>query len=109
MKSSTVLANQTARLMSDSIYQEEPVCLTFWYHMNGRNPGTLNVYVKNMGEKKGPVWTKSGDQGLAWRYAEIEIAKPEKGNKVGLSWIMDWFSDPDSTSFNCVYKRLDIM
>lgn len=83
MKSSTVVANQTARLMSDVIYQEQPVCITFWYYMHGENPGTLNVYVKNMGEKKDAVWTKFGDQGLAWRYAEIEIAKPEKRNKVG--------------------------
>ena len=83
--SSSMNINRTARLMSDPIFQEHPVCLTFWYHMHGGNPGTLNVYIKNIGEKKDAVWTTSGDKGMAWRYVDIEIAKPEKENKVDLS------------------------
>ena len=36
-----------------------PSCLKFWYNMNGRNIGTLNVYAVLSGRYQ-RIWSKSG-------------------------------------------------
>ncbi|XP_061182910.1 MAM and LDL-receptor class A domain-containing protein 1-like [Saccostrea echinata] len=43
-------------------------CLSFWYHMNGGNVGTLNV-LRNGNQ----VWTKTGTQGDQWNKAEFNV------------------------------------
>ena len=43
-------------------------CLLFYYHMYGTHVGQLNVY---LGNKK--IFSKVGDQGNAWKKAEVSI------------------------------------
>lgn len=49
-------------------------CLNFYYHMQGSNIGTLNVYAMAQNQQlSGPVWTRSIDQGYGWKEAEVTI------------------------------------
>ena len=38
-----------------------PVCISFWYDMYGRDIGTLNVYIKRKGVLGNPVWTRNSE------------------------------------------------
>ncbi|XP_073690672.1 MAM domain-containing glycosylphosphatidylinositol anchor protein 1 [Garra rufa] len=52
-----------------------PYCVSFYYHMNGKHIGTLNVLmrVKSIATVDSAVWTLSGHQGAEWRKADAEI------------------------------------
>lgn len=48
-------------------------CVTFWYHMWGKQVGRLNVFdAKKSGSEK-LQWRQSGDQGDSWNEGSIEI------------------------------------
>ncbi|XP_073238534.1 chymotrypsinogen B-like isoform X2 [Porites lutea] len=49
---------------------QQPMCLSFFYHMYGRYINRLNVY--NRGAL---VWSKVGQQGNAWKKAEVPITR----------------------------------
>ncbi|XP_020897633.1 MAM domain-containing protein 2 [Exaiptasia diaphana] len=66
---------QTAYLKSPALPPSDAHCLTFYYHMYGRDMGSLNVYIqKPKSRKKFLVFTVSGDQGDMWHYQEVAIA-----------------------------------
>lgn len=52
-------------------------CLSFTYHLDGPNVGSLNVYVA--GQK---VWSKVGDQGPAWHKTLFRIPVTQGSHKV---------------------------
>nr|XP_034302445.1 blastula protease 10-like isoform X2 [Crassostrea gigas] len=54
-----------------------PKCLKFWYHMYGSDMGTLSVL-----RNETQLWTKTGDQGDTWHWAEIDIGTSTKNFKV---------------------------
>jgi len=61
-----------ARLMSDWISAKIPLCLQFWYHMWGKDIGTLRILVKtNYSEKV--VWELYGNQGNLWRFGQTTL------------------------------------
>lgn len=47
-------------------------CLHFWYNMNGRSVGTLNVYLSQNGSML-TLWTLSGNQGTTWKSAQVSV------------------------------------
>eukprot|EP00057_Strongylocentrotus_purpuratus_P018003 XP_011672477.1 PREDICTED: MAM and LDL-receptor class A domain-containing protein 1-like [Strongylocentrotus purpuratus] len=50
-------------------------CFSFWYHMYGKDMGTLNVHLQEMQSgKRRVLWTRTGEQGNYWRLAEIEVS-----------------------------------
>ena len=49
------------------------MCLQFFYHMNGRRMGTLNVYKREGMRSDDLLWTMSGDQGTDWHETLVEI------------------------------------
>lgn len=49
------------------------MCLQFFYHMNGRRMGRLNVYKREGMRSDDLLWTMSGDQGTDWHEALIDI------------------------------------
>ncbi|KAM5259522.1 apical endosomal glycoprotein isoform 4-T4 [Hipposideros larvatus] len=49
----------------------QPSCLTFWYHLSLRNPGTLQVYVEEAERRQ--VLSISDHGGLAWRLGSVDV------------------------------------
>ncbi|KAI5763086.1 MAMDC4 [Gulo gulo luscus] len=49
----------------------QPSCLTFWYHLSLRNPGTLQVYVEEAGRQQ--VLSLSAHGGSAWRLGTVDV------------------------------------
>ncbi|KAG8518661.1 Apical endosomal glycoprotein [Galemys pyrenaicus] len=47
-------------------------CLTFWYHLSLRNPGTLQVLVEEA-EQRRQVLRISAQGGLAWRLGSVDV------------------------------------
>ncbi|XP_036095148.1 apical endosomal glycoprotein isoform X2 [Rousettus aegyptiacus] len=48
-----------------------PACLTFWYHLSARKPGTLQVHVEEAGRRQ--VLSVGGHGGLTWRLGTVEV------------------------------------
>ena len=77
------------------------MCIRFFYSMNGRRMGTLNVYKREGMRRDDLLWTMSGHQGTEWHEALVDIGgacyqvrvygdedtvqKPVK-SRLGLSW-----------------------
>ena len=60
--------------MSDLYYQSGPACnMTFWYNMNGRNVGTLNVIVKTSSVNSVVIQSITGDQGPGWKQMAVPL------------------------------------
>lgn len=59
-------------------------CWMFWYHMDGTNVGSLNIYVQELRNARShtPVWSMSGDQGKQWRHGRVSIINPHTPYKV---------------------------
>ena len=51
-------------------------CFHFWYHMNGKHLGTLNVMIESSdGSRKEWLWSLSGHQGNNWLKAVVPIRR----------------------------------
>lgn len=75
-------ANSTARIISPNInIRSSGVCLKFWYNMYGANVNRLNVYSRNGGVMS-QVWTRLGNQGLDWKYAQVHITNQGLGQQL---------------------------
>ena len=61
-----------ADLVSQTFTPTQSRCVTFWYHMNGANIGTLSVLVR-VSSNNYTVWTLSGDHGDKWIYAQAPV------------------------------------
>ena len=66
-------SGQKARFVSPNLPSSSGECLTFYYNMNGRTMGILNVYTQTSGSLGSPVWTKSGNQGSKWQVAQVTL------------------------------------
>ncbi|XP_040860535.1 apical endosomal glycoprotein [Ochotona curzoniae] len=49
----------------------QPGCLTFWYQLSPRSPGTLRVYVEEGGRRQ--VFSVSAHGGFAWRLGSVDV------------------------------------
>jgi hypothetical protein len=65
--------NSTAVLRSLYMYNADPTCFTFWYHMHGPHVNRLNVRLINGSGPSNVIWYRQGEQGLQWKQATIEI------------------------------------
>ena len=64
-----------AGLQTPVLHQAAATCqFTFWYHMHGYGIGSLTVS-SIVGQIKSKVWTISGNQGLQWKQAVIDIGR----------------------------------
>ncbi|XP_038404646.1 apical endosomal glycoprotein [Canis lupus familiaris] len=63
---------QVASLTSE-VHQPlaQPACLTFWYHLSLRNPGTLQVHVEEA--QRYQVLSISARGGFAWRLGSVDV------------------------------------
>ncbi|RDD40324.1 MAM and LDL-receptor class A domain-containing protein 2 [Trichoplax sp. H2] len=70
-------SNNSAQLYSASIPQSSgPMCLQFWYNMFGEDINVFNVYIVYSGNTNPRLlWTRRGNQGPGWKYAQIQVAQ----------------------------------
>ncbi|CAH1782824.1 unnamed protein product [Owenia fusiformis] len=68
---------QKARVMSPKYYGYGAQCFEFYFHMYGRNTGTLNVFTRGTDQVEAsepvPVWRAYGNQGDVWTKAKLDI------------------------------------
>ena len=78
------------RLISPEVNERE-ACLTFFYHMWGRDSGSLKVkFLTKGGYMDENTWERNGDQGQRWIKAEVNIP-------IGLTYQV-------KISYLCFYK-----
>nr|QNH72427.1 toxin candidate TRINITY_DN38610_c0_g1_i1 [Pachycerianthus maua] len=75
-------AGDTAQLWSYLLPPTKYSCLSFWYHMWGKNIGSLWVYVEPVGKAKWVKWYKVGNQGERWINAAVTIEMPNHYYKI---------------------------
>nr|XP_054757473.1 MAM and LDL-receptor class A domain-containing protein 1-like [Lytechinus pictus] len=79
--SSPNLQDMETRLISPLIDLTTRLCLHFWYHMFGREVGTLNVLTLRKSAKPSDigsvVWTRSGQVGDQWMAGTLVVGEPE--------------------------------
>lgn len=81
MEASNYKTGEAAILASTVIDSGEATCLQFWYHMKGRDIGSLNVYVET-NESKTLVWSRVGEQGDMWNFGQAGHKSYSKSYKV---------------------------
>lgn len=56
----------------------------FWYYMEGRGVGELNIYIQTAESHESPTkqWTRRGDQGTHWRHGRVTLFSPETNYQV---------------------------
>lgn len=69
---------------------EHGECLMFWYHMSGRDVGSLNIYVQELHSAKSQIliWSVSGDQGEQWRHGRATVISPHSPYKVCVLYML---------------------
>ena len=65
--------NKLHRLESPLFSLQQDATLSFAYHMYGSSMGTLSVEAHVDGSGWSPLWSKTGDQGDAWRDAAVVL------------------------------------
>ncbi|WAR02788.1 MLRP1-like protein, partial [Mya arenaria] len=72
--SSPRTTGQKARFFSTPNPATNGACVSFFYHMYGRQMGTLNVYAKVGGALGAPILTTSGNHGNKWLQAQVTVS-----------------------------------
>ena len=82
------------------LFVEAERCLSFRYYMFGHTVDTLNVYISGTNKSNTVAWTKSGNQGSLWKYAQFTIEKMENLKVFSL------FNKVFNRLFNCLNESL---
>jgi hypothetical protein len=48
-------------------------CFKFWFHLNGLDIGTLNVWIRQNNQLFKNIWSRSGNLGDIWRYGHVTV------------------------------------
>ena len=83
LEASEQKAREGAILASSTIGPGKPICLQFWYHMKGKDIGSLKVYIQT-NETKTLVWNTTGAQGDKWKFGQVGYKGHSKSYKVGV-------------------------
>ena len=75
--------NGAANLYSEWIERnKQRNCLDFYYLMNGRGVGVLQVYLRFQNGDTSLLWERIGDQGQEWKLGAATLPVTEKKYKV---------------------------
>ena len=74
---------EKAVLASSIIGPGKSTCVQFWYHMKGKDIGSLKVYIQT-NETKTLVWNTTGEQGDKWNFGQVGYKGDSKSYKVGV-------------------------
>ena len=72
--------------MSSIIGPGKSICVQFWYHMKGKDVGSLKVYIQTnqTNQTKTLVWNTTGEQGDKWNFGQVGYKGGSKSYKVGV-------------------------
>lgn len=59
-------------------------CMNFFYHMSGAGIGTLNVYMRIIGQSMTKLWTQTGNKGNTWYEGQLPVKSAGKSYQVEL-------------------------
>ena len=76
-------AGESAVLASSLIEAGKATCVQFWYHMKGKDIGSLNVYIQT-NESRTLVWKRTGEQGDNWNFGQVGHKGDSNSYKVSL-------------------------
>jgi len=79
-------AGESAVLASSVIEAGKATCVQFWYHMKGKDIGSLNVYIQT-NESRTLVWKRTGEQGDNWNFGQVGHKGDFESYKVRLSFL----------------------
>ena len=81
--SSPRTTGQKTRLVSEVFNQttSNGQCFLFFYHMYGRNMGSLNIYVNSSGGEK-LVWVQTIEKGKQWQNGQVNVGLVKGSYKV---------------------------
>ena len=74
-------ADETAVLTTSVTGPGKSTCVQYWYHMKGKDIGSLKVYIQT-NEKKTLVWNTTGEQGDKWNFGQVGYKGDSKSYKV---------------------------
>ena len=75
---------EKAVLATSVIGPGKSTCVQFWYHMKGKDIGSLKVYIQT-NETKTLVWNTTGEQGDNWNFGQVGYKGHSKSYKVVVS------------------------
>lgn len=86
-------ANENAKLLSPLM--RGPRCFRFFYHMYGRDIGSLDVSLQRQDVKindRVMLWRRKGEQGNRWKNASIDIGSSGGEFQVGMQSYIKHYS-----------------
>ncbi|XP_022797454.1 MAM and LDL-receptor class A domain-containing protein 1-like [Stylophora pistillata] len=76
----------TAVLTSNVVASGIASCVQFWYHMKGKDVGSLNVLIlKN--DSRMIVWSQTGQQGPDWLFGQVGYKDVSTGHKIAIEGV----------------------
>ena len=86
LEASEQKAGEGAILVSSIIGPGKSICVQFWYHMKGKDVGSLKVYIQTnqTNQTKTLVWNTTGEQGDKWNFGQVGYKGGLKSYKVGV-------------------------
>ena len=63
-------------LVSEKFGTDDVLCVQFWYHMYGKEIGSLTVH-QTTNTTKETIWSLSGDQGNLWRFGQVATSSAD--------------------------------
>ena len=83
LEASEQKAGEGAILFSSIIGPGKSICVQFWYHMKGKDVGSLRVYIQT-NQTKALVWNTTGEQGDKWNFGQVGYRGDLKSYQVGV-------------------------
>lgn len=85
---------QTAAMVSPLYPTNAGSCVQLWYHMNGKEVGTLNIYQRSADEgREVLLFSQTGDQGPLWRSAQATLLPRVKPYRIVVEGVTGGLSE----------------
>ena len=78
-----------ARLISTKV-KVPRICLSFYYHMFGKDMGELRIKILLQNGSSEVVWKKTGDKGFYWHKADVSFESVNSYQVCLMFLILDW-------------------
>ena len=76
---------KVARIISPMVKNKDSICVSFYYQMNGKSIGYLDMYIKTKSKKFITYWMREGHQGNEWKKSSFTVPKQDEEYQVKTS------------------------